>query len=370
MIKSHIIDPSTGIGAVVDHGSTDHEPHGLVVATRPLKSYKNEIKFFTSDVYGTDMNQNAAAGGTPDKIHDGIDSSLWTASDIVGGGKTTFNSSDRSYEDDQSIKVDNSPVNDVFQLAKGSDVNCSNYVSLTMWINVDKDWKNGDSISIYGWDTDTNTQVGTTAYLQDYFSWNTFDTWHQILIPLTDFGDLYASTILDAFRIRIIAAEAKSPKFYLDTIQLEQTGTPIKFSIQPNLGTWLHIYSYTISFADAYDSTLGNASMPKIPYDSFLDVSLTSGIIYRRVISNKTIFSVNILNLLDFLQLPNTSITGSGSDGTNTWVTLEAVHTEPLLLKGEDEDEISFLVTDNLSGLLRLRISAGCKLEYRNGSLG
>jgi len=294
---------------------------------------------------------------------------LWTASDIVGGGKTTFDSTNRSYAGTKSIKVDNSPVNDVFQLAKGSDINCAGYVSLSMWINVDKDWKAGDSISLYGWDNGTGLQVGTAVLLQNYFSWNVYDTWHQILIPLTDFGDLSASTTLDAFRIKIISAERKSPKFYLDVIQLEQTGTPIKFSLTPNLGTWLHVHSYTISFADAYDSTLGDASVAKIPYDSFLGVTLSAGITYRRVVNGETIFNVSVVDLLDFLQLPGTSVTGVGGDGTNTWVTIEAVHTEPLVLKAEDDDEVSFLVGDDMSGLLRLRISAGCRVENRNGNI-
>jgi len=58
-------------------------------------------------------------------------------------------------------------------------------------------------------------------------------------------------------------------------------------------------------------------------------------------------------------------MTGYGSDGTNTWVTIRANHWEPLLLKAENEDSLSFLVNDDLSGLLHFRISAACRKEIR-----
>ena len=65
------------------------------------------------------------------------------------------------------------------------------------------------------------------------------------------------------------------------------------------------------------------------------------------------------------MQLPGTEITATGSDGTNTWVTFKAVHMEPIILKSEEDDELSFTISDDISGLLRFRISAGCKVETR-----
>jgi len=130
-LKFYIADPISGIRAEVVDGM---EPHALAVATRPLKTFENDLRFFISDTEGADMNVNAGFGGTPDKIHDGTDSVLWAASDIVGGGKTTFNSTDRNHTvaGARSIKVDNSPIGDVFQIAKGSDVTMSNYAALTI----------------------------------------------------------------------------------------------------------------------------------------------------------------------------------------------------------------------------------------------
>jgi hypothetical protein len=61
----------------------------------------------------------------------------------------------------------------------------------------------------------------------------------------------------------------------------------------------------------------------------------------------------------------NAKITGSGSDGTNTWVTVNMQFTEPVILKAEDEDGMSLTVNDDLSGLLVLRVGAGSKVEAR-----
>ena len=362
-ITANITDSGTKLKAQVVQNDTHKS---LVVATEPLKTYINALRFFISDAYGADMNQDAATGGTPELVHNGIDSALWTATDIVGGGKTTFNSTDQAYAGTHSIKVDNSPVDDVFQLDKGSDLDCTGYVSLTMWIYVDKDWKAGDVIEIYGWDTGTGLQIGDAVDLSDYFTYDSYDVWHKVTIPLTDMGDLSGSTTLDALRVRIVGAEGKSAKFYLDTIQFEETGTPIKFCLKPDKGTWLHVNSFQILMADAFTGTVSDGTMPGIPYNSILGVSkLATGITYRRVTNGVILSSANIQQFLDFMAFSNAQITGSGSDGTNTWVTVNMQFTEPVILKAEDEDEMSLTVNDDLSGLLVLRVGAGSKIETR-----
>ena len=370
-IDTHIIDPSTGLSADVVGG----DKNALVVATSPLKIFTNVLRFFTNDDYGADMNQNVSAGGTAVEVHDGTDNVYWTATDIVGGGKTTFNSPDQNHTalGALSVKVDNSPINDVFQFDKGSDLDCTAYASLTIWIYVDKDWVVGDSISIYGWDTGTGTQVGTAVLLEDYFNFLSYDNWQKISIPLTDFGDLSSSTTLDALRIAQRARRgAKAPKYYLDDIQFEEIGTPIKFTLKPELGTWLHVNSFQILIADAYSGIVTvagateNATTPNIPYDSLLGVpKLGIGIAYRRTTAGEVISSASIQQFLDFMGFSNAIVTGSGSDGTNTWVSVNMQFTEPVILKDEDDDEMSLTVNDDLSGLLVLRVGAGSKVEKR-----
>lgn len=356
MINTLITDNATKITADVVRKETC-KCQALVVSSVPYREFENELLFFSNDEEGTDMSVDAGFSGTPEKIHDGIDSVLWTATDIIGGGKTTFNSTDFAHTGTHSIKADNVPVGDVYQLGKGSGVTMSNYKALTAWVYVDKDWLLLDSVSIYGWDNVVNQQVGLTVLLEDYFSYGSYDVWHKIVIPLGDFGDLAESTIVDAFRIRQVAASGKAPKYYLDDVQLEETGEPVTYTIRPSNGTWLLVYEFKFSFASLGDGALS--------YDKILNTTLISGLAYKREINGVVIFTSTIISLIDLLQIAGTEISSTGNDGTNMWVTVRATHSEPLVLKSEDEDKLSFTVTDDMSGLLHFKISAACRLERR-----
>jgi len=366
MIRAVFADAYNSLKARVDNGG-GKEKSGLVVATRPLKIFENAIRFFVNSDAGIDMNVDAAAGGTPLKIYDGTDSVLWTASDIVGGVKTTFDSTDQNHTaaGTKSIRLDNAPVNDIFELAKGSDFDANGYVSLSMWIYVDKDWLAGDSIEVYAVDTATNTQIGDAIGLQNYFAYSSYGVWHHVAIPLADMGILATSTIADALWFTIVTSEGKSPKFYIDDIQLEETGTPRKFELKADSGTWLHVDSFTISIAAVMAGTLSDATMPNLAYDKILTVTPVVGLTYQREQASVIRFSQKVLNLYDFMSLPLTDIAGAGSDGTNTWITMRAKHTEPLIIKPENNDTLSFIINDDYSGLLKFRISAGCRIETR-----
>jgi len=362
-LKTYITDPATGRKACVMDGIY---PHSLAVATRPMIVYDNAIKFFTNDTEGVNMNVNAGFSGTPEKIHDGTDSTLWTATDIVGGGKTTFNSADRNHTvaGALSIKVDNSPVGDVYQIAKGSPMNMPDYTALTMWINVDKDWKLGDVVEMHGWDTALGVQVGVAIDLKDYFAYLDYDVWHKLTIPLTDMG-ISGSTTLDSFRVEQVAKEGKSPKYYLDDVQLEEVGIPFRYELKADKSTWLHVDSLSIIVVARIPSTITGASMPYLSYNTLLGTTLISGLTYSRKKEDKTVLSLQIKNIADILELPQASITSLGSDGVDTFLKIDQVLTAPLILKPEEDDILSYTVNDDLSGLTRFRISAGCRIEYR-----
>ena len=359
-IKSNITDSTTGLKAQVED-TNGTEKKALVVATRPLKTYDNKLAFFSNDTYGVEMNQNAGFSGTSVKIHDGTDNSYWTARDVVGGGKTTFNNTDQNHTPagNKSIKSDNSPVGDVFEIDKGSTIDLSSYAAITMWIYVDKDWKLGDAVDFYGWlSTGTPAQVGTKVDLSDYFEYDNYDTWQKITIPLIDMG-LVGATI-DTVRVEQESSEGKAPKYYLDDIQLEETGEPITFTLKPKLGTWLLVKSFQIVVA-----ATGSAASPNIPYDTVLGTSIASGINYKRISEGVTTSQATINKFVDFMGLSNATITGQGGDTTNNWVSVNVKFNEEVVLKAEDEDKMTLTINDDLSGLLYLRVGAGAKVETR-----
>ena len=359
-IQAYITDKRNGRGPRVDFA--DGEDQALVVATRELKTWTPTTKFFLSDTYGADMNVNVAFGGTAEEVHDGTDTAYWTGSSIVGD-KFTFNSTDQFHAGSKSVKVDNAAVNDVAQLAKGSDLTVSSYTAISLWVYVDKDWKAGDDITLYGWDTGTGQQVGLSVGLQDYFNWAAFDAWQQMAVPLTDM-ELTEGTI-DALRLEISAAEGKSPKFYLDDIQFEQTGTPATFHLQPDAGTWWHLDRIQVTLAAAYDTDEANGTLPGIAYDDILGVSPSTGIVYQRIDADGVVFTNTVRQIADWLQFPTAHISSAIHDGTNTLVTVSIEFAKGTVLKALEEEELRVTVTDNLSGLLMFRMTVSGYSEER-----
>ena len=374
-IDSYITDPKNHKNAhVITHDDKDSN-NGLVVATHPLKKYENSIRYFTSSEYGIDMNIGRTVDYT-ENINDGTDNSYWTAS-IISGRKWDIDSTDQNHTGGgtQSIKYDNGDLNDTLQIAKGSDLILTNYQFLIIWIYVDKDWKAGDSIEVYGWDVGAGTMVGNSVGLEDYFSWNIFKVWQRITIPLEDMA--LTGETLNALRVEIIDEEGKLPKFYMDDIQFEGISNipgSGNFDITPKLGTWVHVHELSYFLANnTFDSTIDGGvdnitspTMPYIPYDSFLGVSAASGIVYQRIINGEVAFAAIAQQLSDILQLSGAEIVAHGSAGkTNTWLSVRNTILEPIILKPEDNDILRFSVNDDLSGLDILRISAACKIEYR-----
>jgi len=291
------------------------------------------------------------------------------------GTKVTFNSTVRYHTGAKSISVNAWAVNDVFQLAKGSNLACTGYDSITMWINPDRRWITADVVEMYGWDVTTGLQVGNAVDLKNYFTYNIYDTWHKLTIPLSDFGSMASSTI-NAIRFRYVVTSGGLTEFFIDDMQFEAaagTGEPIEFKIEPDKGTWLHVEALKFIMADAYtgiqDVADASENQPflKLPYNTLLGVAkLTTGITYKRVQAGEIISSAQIQQLLDAMSFSNAEITGSGSDGTNTWLTVQINFTEPVILKAEDLDYMSFTINDDMSGLLEFKAVASSKVEERN----
>jgi len=385
-IKSHITDPSTGHQAQVNFDPG--EDQALVVATRPLKTFENVTRFFTSDTYGINMNIGVEVPDTPDAagvvpVHDGGDNVYWTASSI--SGTWTFSDPAQNHTPGGTSSVNGSAtINDsLAQFAKGSNLDLSDYNSLSGWIYITL-WPTGGGagtkeVLIYGWNDTLGIVVGNSVNIGNYVNVGNLGTWQNFAIPLSDLG-LNGQTI-DAIRVRTVDIGPKDPPdYWLDDIQFNPsssggggsgddspatTGDLGIFIVEPNLETWLHVSKMTLTFVAAYDSTLANGTLPGIPYNGILGVSLTSGIVYQRV-QNGTVLDQNItLNLIDLIQLPTATIVAQGADDTFTWFSVDLDFIEPVILKPENKDKLQFIIADNLSGLEFFRVLIGGKEEHR-----
>lgn len=359
-VKSLITDPKTGIQASVIDGE---EENAVVVATRLLKSYTNVIKFFTNLKYGYNMNISVGFSGEPEPIHNGIDNVYWTASTVYGFWD--FDSTDQAHTGTKSIDATRTFNNYTAQMAKGSTITLSG-VAITGWVYLSSwDDRGTKGIHLYGWDTSTSTMVGNEVNLKNYIDIGSMGNWQKFVVSLADM-DLVGETI-DAIRIKTVdIGTGFAPDYYLDDIQIEEAGIPVEFNIKPNSNTWLHVNNYSILLVDAYSPVSADSTMPYFSYDKLLGVTvLTNGILYRRVVDYKIPLAFPFKNLGEILMFPGTRIDSYGSDGTNTFLKILVDLKEPIVLKSENEDKISFVVSDDLSGLLKLVISANCKEEQR-----
>jgi len=423
-------------GTPVEINTDTGEDTGLVVATRPHKTFTSLTECFKNETYGEEMAQNGGYGTVDWIIHDGTDTteadsgncdgigadtnklkdSLKTFTTTVVDGMTVYNTTDGTYTwvtavasdtelsllddimddgDDyiispdwifsepvgtkwienatdqfhngtKSLKCDNPNVNDILQLlnVNGGDVTLAHCVAVSMWIRVEKDWKGGDSFSVYG--HNAGAMIGNKVYLESYFSYDDYGIWHFINIPLIDMG-LTVET-LDAFRVENEAREGgKSPKFWVDEFEFRATGAAIDFTIEPDKGTWFHITTFQTTMVDALDTASINASMPTLSYDKLLGMEPTTGYLYKRYSGDEDtpITEQRITSLLDLLSSPNTLISNHICDGTNTLITVTIGHSQPLVLKSEDLDKLVISIEDDFSQLLFFRMCVQGYVEQR-----
>ena len=357
-LNINIKDSSSGILAEVVNGT---DAQALVVATTPLKTYEYQSLFFTSDTYGTNMNQNVAFGGTPDQVHNGTDAALWTASAISGtwdfASTTVAHAGTKSI--DGTITINNSVAN----ISKGGELTLASYTALTGWIYITT-WAQtgGKQVLVYGWDEDTGTQQGDALGIGNYVTTTILNSWQKFAIPLEDFN--ISATSIDAIRIQSIGTPA--PNYYLDDIQFEETGSPATFKITPENGQWLQIPSIKITMADAMAGTLADGTMPALAYNKLLAVNaLSSGIIYQRIVDGVVESSNNFKQLSDFLLTAPSRLQDYFSDGTNTFISIVFDFCTPIILKYETEDNLRIIVQEDLSGLLLFKASAQAIVDQR-----
>ena len=252
----------------------------------------------------------------------------------------------------QAIKVNKAQTNDIMEFDKGSTIDLSGYVAITMFIYVSSGWSplSSDSVSIFGYDTSGATTIGNEVLLEDYFNELETGVWHKLSIPLGDLG-LSAATI-DALRVQIKARSGGGPLFYVDDMQVEQSGGTVAFDISPPKGRTLCINSQDLTFIDAIDTTLANGTVPNVSYDKLLGLTkLVNGILFQNITGGRVIFSASVRCVADSVRAGG-SISSVTADATNAMLVLTTTFDEPLELNSARGDKIRILISDDLSGLI------------------
>lgn len=378
-IEAYITDASNHKTAHID--SPEHEKQSLIVSTRPLKEFGNLVQFFSNPTLGINMGINASTGADDpsggqviiEEVYDGLDNPYWSPS-IISGAKWTTASADVNHTPGGafSLKYDNGNIGDTFQIHNPTgDISLLAYSSLTLWVYVLSNYVVGDSISIYGFDDDTDLQIGSKIFIEDYINPSNILTWQKVVIPLSDMG-LIGQT-LDAIRIEIEAKSGPNPTLYFDDIQFEgiiigaEALGPQIFKAQPSLPEWWYVDEINLTMATSTvnaPNVLADGTVPYLDYTKFLGVDLEVGVIYQRIVNEQVAFSFPTRSIGDLLSLPNTVVNIFGDENT-TFLQCRIISNAPLLLKGDKDEYLRVALADDLSSLDSFRASIGGRIEYR-----
>ncbi len=325
---------------------------GLVGLTERFLQFNPEFHPFLNDDFGTAMNQNIAFTGTPEIIHNGGTSTEWTGTAVAG----TWN-----FADGGKITITSANNNDEASFAEegATTIDMAGFTTLTGKVDLDTYDSNNNSI-ILQFDN-AGVDVGNSVNINDFIDTGDF-TEQTFVIPKANFG--LTTQLLDGMTITINRTGGAKPTIKFDDIQWEQTGDVAIFKAITSLGTRFHITEIRIRFEDVISSVLTDGSMPNVDPNAILGVSsLTNGIGFARIQNGKTLFAVNLKNLGDFFATGSNVINLTGN-ATNVGLTLVVEFPEPIILEGgEDDNFLTFRISDNLSDLTRFTAAARGGIE-------
>jgi hypothetical protein len=343
--------------AAVINGSD--KPPGLVVYTAPLTPPIGQTKAITNPTNGLDMAVNAAFSGTPEGIHDGTDSTLWTGSAL--SGTWDFASTTQAFAGTKSVEAINTVDGNEAQFQDGTTTDTSAFTAITGAVYLTS-WATSGTKEVELRLRLAGVDVGGIVSLSGYIDISVLNVWQTFVIPIADFGA--GGATIDQLIVKTVdIGGGAAPNYYLDALQFEETGGEI-YTVEADKNSIYTITSLQISMADAYDSTLASSSVPKITYNTLLGVSkLTNGIGFKLTTGDVVRFNSTFQQHIDFMSFPGMT-TQSGGDGTNTWLTY-TVNFEPgFVLDGRIGDKLEVTLADNLSGLLYMRMLVrGGKVE-------
>jgi hypothetical protein len=328
-------------------------PAGGVVYTIPLERRIALAKPLLNPTFGADLNQDISFAGTPDEVHDGLDSTLWTASALAG--TWVFNSTDFAQQGTRSIDATATKNNDEALFSKGSALTLANYTSFSGWVYL-VSWGGGIK------DIEVELRLagaidGVITSIADKIDTGLFDTWQQFVIPLEEFAT--GGITIDEVVIRTTNSAGAPQNYYLDQLQFEETGDAAIFKVEATKG---HLYSITdidITLADTFTTTLTDGTMPLVDYDKLMGLTaLSTGINIKITSEGVTTLNAVARSLQDLLQLSGSNIRFIIGTGTKQMLKIHAKFGDenPIVLRASKTDSLSFTINDNLSGIDLFRI--------------
>lgn len=326
---------------------TNDGVNGLVVFTTPLRRETSRYAYATNSTLGIDMNVNASFGGTPVPVHDGTDAVQWTAN-ILSGSKWVVDSTDVANTGTKSVKSNGGNVGNALEFDKGSTIDLSSYTAVTMAVYVASGWDaaSADSVEFGACVPGTVAPIGTPVKLEDYISETATGSWQNVVIPLSDLG--LSTTTIQSFCVSIVAKSGHGPVFYLDDIQVEETGGSKEFAITARPLTKFHMTSYHITMSD---------NITAVTWNKFMGLTkLTNGVRITRTSSLSQGFDATVRDISELVSL-GANIETNVADATDSLVSFTVNLSSPILMDSKTRDTLTITVSDDLSGLNMFRFA-------------
>jgi hypothetical protein len=341
-------------------------PAGLSVYTQPY-SFETNRAFNAVDSSGsTAMNVNgSSAGGTPDPIHDGIDSVLWTGSNL-NGSSFVFDSTAQAAAGTRSIDGTATVNNDQALLTRSAPVNIVSYTGITGSIYVNS-WPATGTKEVRLKFRLAGVDIGLEVDISSFIDITNQNTWQTFIIPFTGNFNLSGSQLDELVITTIDVGGGQAPNYYLDSLALTSAagGAPRIFRLEPRRDELIYVKGIEFVFVFPFDpvatvaGATENFTAQYLTYNKFLHLAeLANGLIVRRVQNERTLFSSITKNNFDLFNATNRQIDLFVSDNTNTILKVSSEFTGIVEIDSTSNDRYEFVVQDDLSSLVEFRIRA------------
>jgi hypothetical protein len=233
---------------------------------------------------------------------------------------------------------------DAATFSDGTETAMSGFTTITGQIRLET--YSGITNSILLQFQNNGSDVGTSVNLNGHIDTALLGSYQGFAIPKGDFN--ITTETVDEIDMTVTRAGGSKPTFRFDTWQIEETGTPATFVYRPTLEQTVKLIAIKVVFADNVTATSS--------YNAFLGVSaLANGITVTAQSVGKSVFSGTFQRLIDFLQIPNSQF-ATQVGAADTWMTVNIQFDDNhVILNAVDEDNITFTIVDNLSGLTFFR---------------
>jgi hypothetical protein len=239
-------------------------------------------------------------------------------------------------------------------LEDGTSVDMSNFSAFTFAVLLDK-WSDIQNNEIELRARLNGVDVGIPLNISAEIDTAKLGVWQEVAIAKAVMG--INSQIIDEFVIKTIAntGEPNAPDYYIDKFQIEQTGAPVVFTLEPPPGFQLHFQREEVIFEATSTKTVlapnEFITLPRLPI----------GIVSIITKDNVQAVATALRDNYDLIAVGGGTFQQIYADGSSVWgkiVYEVGVGSEngALILRSSRGDKVDIRINDDMSGLDRFRI--------------